>query len=176
MLLLRRGFKTIKDAPPAAYRAPTNTGVHLGCVGKKQRWVRDEDSNEIGDAWVFVAIDADTKLIPSYAVGKRNLATTDAFIGDLKQRLAKRVQLTTDGFRFYVTAVEQHFGAEIDFGQIVKLYGDYGQHDAAGRYSPGPIVEVISKVRQGDPDPRHMSTSFVERQNLTMRMAIRRMT
>jgi transposase-like protein/IS1 family transposase len=75
-------------------------------VGKKQRWVRDEDSNEIGDAWVFVAIDADTKLIPTYAVGKRNLATTDAFIGDLKQRLAKRVQLTTDGFRFYVTAVK----------------------------------------------------------------------
>jgi IS1 family transposase len=143
-------------------------------VGKKQRWVRDEDSNEIGDAWVFVAIDADTKLIPTYAVGKRNLATTDAFIGDLKQRLAKRVQLTTDGFRFYVDAVENHFGADIDFGQIVKLYGDYGQHDAAGRYSPGPIVEVISKVRQGNPDPRHMSTSFVERQNLTMRMAIRR--
>jgi IS1 family transposase/transposase-like protein len=145
-------------------------------VAKKQRRVREDDPEEFGDAWVFVALDADTKLIPAFAVGKRDVATTDAFIGDLKQRLAKRVQLTTDGFRFYVDAVEEHFGADIHFGQIVKLYGDYGQHDAAGRYSPGPIVEVISKVRQGNPDPREISTSYVERQNLTMRMAIRRFT
>jgi IS1 family transposase len=81
-------------------------------VGKKQRWVRESDSDELGDAWVFVAIDADNKLVSTFAVGKRNLATTHALIGDLKQRLAKRVQLTTDGFRFYVDAVEEHFGAE----------------------------------------------------------------
>jgi len=115
-------------------------------VAKKQRRLREDDPEEFGDAWVFVALDGNTKLIPSFAVGKRDTATTNAFIGDLKQRLAKRIQLTTDGFRFYVDAMEEHFGADIDFGQVVKLYGDYGQLDAAARYSPGPIMEVIVKV------------------------------
>ena len=86
-------------------------------VGKKQRHVRKDDPEELGDAWVFVAIDAETKLIPAFTVGKRSAATTNAFVGDLAHRLANRVQLTTDGFRFYIDAVEKHFRADVTSGR-----------------------------------------------------------
>jgi IS1 family transposase len=146
-------------------------------VGKKQRHVRKADAAELGDQWVFVALDAETKLIPAYTVGKRTAASTFSFIDDLAKRVAtKRPQITTDGFRFYVNAIEDCFGADVDFAQLIKLYGDYGQHDSAGKYSPSPIIEVISRIKQGTPDERHISTSFVERQNLTMRMHMRRFT
>jgi hypothetical protein len=96
----------------------------------------------------------------SFRIGKRSSENTQAFIRELYQRLSGRIQLTTDAFIFYRKALEEFFGADVDYAQLTKLYGDYGQHGNE-RYSPSPMVEVISKVRQGNPDPKHVSTSFM---------------
>jgi IS1 family transposase len=149
-----------------------------GYIFKKQRNVKVDDPDEYGNVWTFVAIDPDTKLIPCYVVGKRDRETTYRFLNDLRGRIAEehRFQLSTDGFVFYRSGVEDVFAGQTDFCQVIKLFGDYGQHDSEGRYSPAPMVETIIKVRDGRPDLRHASTSIIERQNLHMRQAIRRLT
>ena len=147
-------------------------------VGKKERRLTNEEklNPELGDQYVFVAIDAETKLVPSYLVGKRDGETALRFMMDLQERLQGngRIQLTSDGFKAYIQAVEETFGADVDYAQLVKLYS--AENPGPGRYSPPRVSEVISTVINGNPNPNLISTSYVERQNLTMRMAIRRFT
>lgn len=132
---------------------------------------------EMGDQYVFVAMDADTKLVICHRIGKRDTASAYHFIADLKDRLANRVQLTTDGFKAYLPAVEDVFGADVDFAQLVKLYGqERKKSDDREWYAPVRVLAAIPMRVQGKPDPWKISTSYIERQNLTMRMQMRRLT
>jgi IS1 family transposase len=143
----------------------------------KERNVPPEKRGQLGygDVWTFVAIDADTKLVPSYQVGARELADARIFLSDLAGRLRNRVQLTTDGHRMYLGAVANAFGEEIDYAQLVKLYGiDPAESDK--RYSPAVCTGIEVHAVSGSPDPERISTSYIERQNLTMRMSMRRFT
>ena len=145
----------------------------------KQKNIPDEyqDTLGFGDVWTWVAIDADTKLVPSWLVGERTGHDAYIFLADLKTRLKNRVQLTTDGHRPYLMVVEPLFGADgIDFAMLHKLYGDPGGSGDDRRYSPAVCSGVDKRVICGDPDETKISTSYVERQNLTMRMGMRRFT
>ena len=146
-------------------------------VGKKQKRVNETDAPELGDMYVFIALDASRKGIISYRLGKRDNATTFGFAFDVRARVLNRPQITTDGFKPYLDAIELAFGSDCDYAQLIKEYAsDAVQSDAARRYSPGRVIGSDVNVVMGNPDPARISTSYIERANLTVRMQMRRFT
>ena len=146
-----------------------------GFIGAKRK--NAARAGVYGDVWTFIALDADTKLIPSYIVGKRDMYHTRAFMEDLAGRLSRRVQISSDALVAYPEAIERGFGSEVDYGQLVKTYGVVNLNkDAASRYSPAEVVKVERTIVQGLPDLSRITTSHVEKQNHTLRMHCRRLT
>jgi IS1 family transposase len=144
-------------------------------LGKDKNLTPDQTQAGFGSVWTWTAIDADSKLIVSYMLGDRGASTAQAFMRDVASRISNRIQLTTDGHRVYADAVEYAFGSDIDYAMLVKLYGASGDNPES-RYSPATCIGCRTGVLAGDPDPKYISTSYVERQNLSMRMGMRRFT
>lgn len=148
-----------------------------GFIGKKEKHLSIGDDPTLGDVWTFCAIDSETKLVPSFKCGKRTHVTANAFASDVASRLKNRPQISSDGLRAYVEAVENAFGMNVDFGMIIKNYGaDRGEHHQERRYSAPEVTSMQKMVIAGYPETDLISTSHVERLNGTTRLHMRRLT
>jgi len=145
------------------------------CYAKAENVPEEKKMQGTGDVWTWTAIDADSKLILSYLCGGRDSEWALSFMEDLASRVATRIQITTDGHRVYAEAVEGAFGMDVDYAMLIKLYGAPSP-EMESRYSPARCIGIRTGILSGNPDPAHISTSYVERQNLNMRMGIRRFT
>ncbi len=181
--IMRLGLRIGKGCEEIHNRLFCNLNVPLiemdevwSYVGKKQRRITPEDSQDKGDQYIFTALDSIHKVLMAYRVGKRTMENTCAFVSDLRERVINKPQISSDAFPAYPQAVEQAFGADVNYGQIVKQYVGEPPINAARRYSPGVVTGVKKHIVAGRPVQASISTSMVERSNLTLRMQSRRFT